>query len=209
MWQILTLTFVATLSPGPDFFVVSHYSILNGFRYGLIAALGIALGNCVHICIATFGLALVTNSWFQVALQAVASVYLAYISSKILLSFHKSSEISFGSKAVPLVDSPSVGAVFKRGLFTNLLNFKAMVFFVSVLSPLMATSGVRWYVSTASLFFVIFFSFSGVALVFSQVKRFPRLGHALRVLDLVFGIMLLIFSVRLFWEAGRLFVNLV
>ena len=45
---VVAITFFAVISPGPDFAMVSRNSLLLSRRTGVLTALGIAAGVCIH-----------------------------------------------------------------------------------------------------------------------------------------------------------------
>lgn len=55
-WIITGVHFLACMSPGPDFVLVSQQSLGRGRAAGLLTALGIALGFGVHIVYSVFGI---------------------------------------------------------------------------------------------------------------------------------------------------------
>ena len=55
-WIITGVHFLACMSHGPDFVLVSQQSLGRGRAAGLLTALGIALGFGVHIVYSVFGL---------------------------------------------------------------------------------------------------------------------------------------------------------
>lgn len=56
---VALITILATVSPGPDFAMVTRNSYLYGRNSGLLAALGIALGVQVHVFYTMFGIGLI------------------------------------------------------------------------------------------------------------------------------------------------------
>ena len=52
---VVAITFFAVISPGPDFAMVSRNSLLLSRRTGVLTALGIAAGVCVHVSYTLLG----------------------------------------------------------------------------------------------------------------------------------------------------------
>jgi len=55
---VVAITFFAVISPGPDFAMVSRNSLLLSRRTGVLTALGIAAGVCVHVTYTLLGVGL-------------------------------------------------------------------------------------------------------------------------------------------------------
>ena len=76
------------LTPGPDVFFILTNAVRRGARAGLVAALGIAAGCCVHIVAAAAGVsALVAASATAFAvLKWVGAAYLVYVGVAMLFA---------------------------------------------------------------------------------------------------------------------------
>lgn len=55
---VVAITFFAVISPGPDFAMVSRNSLLLSRRSGVLTALGIGAGVCVHVTYTLLGVGL-------------------------------------------------------------------------------------------------------------------------------------------------------
>ncbi|HYP71368.1 MAG TPA: LysE family translocator, partial [Variovorax sp.] len=118
------------LTPGPDVFYIVNHSLRSGVRAGLVAALGITAGCCVHIAAAAIGVsALVAASATAFAvLKWVGAAYLVYVGATMLLARGKPASVP-GAVAAPV--SVSLWSVFSRGFLTNTLNPKVALFFLA------------------------------------------------------------------------------
>jgi threonine/homoserine/homoserine lactone efflux protein len=155
----LGVVLVAYLVPGPDFLVVVQAAAAHPSR-GRAAALGAQTGLCVHMLAAAVGLSLVAARSPLVfeAVKLLGAAYLVYLGVRAVLAVRRGARTaeraSRGDAAAPPAGSPGrpgsasgAGAdpaadcavagrwrsAFARGLFTNLLNPKAALFFLSVL----------------------------------------------------------------------------
>lgn len=134
----LLIAFVAALVvvyavPGPDMALVLQTSIARGTRTGLVAAGGLALSRATHMTLSACGVAALLKAapWLYEVIRVGGAVYLGYVAVQIFRSpmFSLQSETDGGrAPRAPL------GAVFAKGLLTNLLNPKALIF-CSVLLP--------------------------------------------------------------------------
>lgn len=124
------------LTPGPDVLYIVANGLREGWRAGVVAALGITAGCFVHIAAAAIGLsALVAASATAFTLlKWVGAAYLLYVGLAMLLR-----RKSAAGQPV-LRDGPVVGGrgislrrVFVQGFWTNVLNPKVALFFLALL----------------------------------------------------------------------------
>src|SRR5690554_5081718 len=88
-FEFLTMAFahlLAVASPGPDFAVVSRYSVRFGARIGVCVSLGIGLGILVHVTYSVLGLAIIIHQtpWLYSVLLLVAALYFAWLAAQLL-----------------------------------------------------------------------------------------------------------------------------
>jgi threonine/homoserine/homoserine lactone efflux protein len=118
--------------PGPDMALVLQTSMGRGARSGLAAAGGLAASRATHVTLSACGVAALLQSapWLYEAVRYGGAVYLAYIAVQIFRS------PIFALPAAGEVESPArpLRTMFVKGLLTNLLNPKALLF-CSVLLP--------------------------------------------------------------------------
>ncbi|MBN3812926.1 LysE family translocator [Paraburkholderia sp. Ac-20347] len=132
----LLLMFIAALIvvcalPGADMALVMQTSMSRGARRGFAAACGLGLARATHVTLSACGLAaLLRNApWLYEVVRYAGALYLTYIAVQIFRApvFALPDEAG-GAAARPL------RADFLKGLLTNLLNPKALLF-CSVLLP--------------------------------------------------------------------------
>ncbi|HXW18551.1 MAG TPA: LysE family translocator [Candidatus Acidoferrales bacterium] len=145
------ITFIAaagllTITPGLDTALVLRTAAVSGPRRAMAASIGVCLGLLTWGCIVSFGLgALLAASQFAYnVLRIAGACYLVFLGFKIY--FRSGSPLSVATA------DPDGGAIstwkenssrwFLRGLFTNLLNPKVGVFYVTFL-PLFIPAGVN------------------------------------------------------------------
>lgn len=116
------------LTPGPNMAWLATLSLTEGRVAGLLATLGVALGLAANAMLAALGLAALVAAeppieaalrWAGVALM----LWLAYG------AWRETDPVA--DRAVPR----HPGRAFAAGLFVNLLNPKALVFFIAVVPP--------------------------------------------------------------------------
>ncbi|MFB9625654.1 LysE family translocator [Nonomuraea helvata] len=135
-----TIVLLGAMSPGPDFAVVVRRSAASGRLYGMAAATGVAVGVFVWVVAAATGIAalLATSAMAFTVVKVVGAAYLLYLGARALRSALRSG----GELKLDLPDPGrrNAWAAFAEGLFTNVLNPKAALFFVALM-PQFVSSG--------------------------------------------------------------------
>jgi threonine/homoserine/homoserine lactone efflux protein len=83
---VAILHFLAVMSPGPDFIMISRNALVYSRRSGIYAALGLALGILVHVTYSLVGIGLIISQsliLFSI-LKFVGAGYLLYVGYKAL-----------------------------------------------------------------------------------------------------------------------------
>ncbi|BAX60786.1 MULTISPECIES: LysE family translocator [Burkholderia cepacia complex] len=132
----LLLIYLAALAaiyavPGPDMALVLQTSIGRGVRPGMAAAAGLSLARTAHVTLSACGVAALIRSapWLYEVIRYGGALYLAYVAIQV-----------FRSPVFALGDGDAAATAdalrqsFVKGLLTNLLNPKALLF-CSVLLP--------------------------------------------------------------------------
>jgi len=117
------------LAPGPDVMFVLANGLRHQVRGAIAATCGIAAAVGISAVIAASELA------FEL-LRYGGALYLLYLGIQSILAFFKSgTRDAQPSSAAP----PSIYRVFKRGLITNLLNPKVIIFYIALLPQFVNT----------------------------------------------------------------------
>ncbi|RUO44106.1 lysine transporter LysE [Aliidiomarina taiwanensis] len=194
---------VAVASPGPDFAVVSRYSVRCGARIGVWVSLGIALGILIHVTYSVLGLALVVQATpiLYGGLLLVAAGYFLWLAS-ILLRAKKSQEAMPTTQQSAQTQAPSVPRAIGLGFLTNGLNMKATMFFlalftsiVSVETPLVVKSLYGGYLAMAT-----FVWFAALSLLLGKTPLRGWLYAYGHWLDRVMGLIVFILAMHLLWQ---------
>jgi len=124
------------VTPGPDMLYVAGRSAAEGRAAGIVSALGIGAGTLVHITVVALGLSALLQS-VPVAFDAVrlaGAGYLVYLGVRAILA-------SRGGADAPRPAPASLGAIFRQGVVTNVLNPKVALFFLAFLPQFVDPSG--------------------------------------------------------------------
>jgi len=178
---IVIAHFFAVASPGPDFAVVLKQSVQQGRRNALWTSAGVGAAILLHVAYCVLGVALILTqspSLF-VALKYVAGAYLAYLGVQAL-RVAKPPASNEGEAAKDIenktVQEEPVWLAFRRGFFTNALNPKATLFFMSlftlVISPATPTSVQVGYGVYMALATWVWFSMLSLVLCKPSVRGF-------------------------------------
>lgn len=130
--------------PGPDMALILQTSIGRGVRSGFAAACGLGVARATHVTLSACGAAaLLRNApWLYDVVRYGGAVYLAWVGIQIFRSpvfaLPEGGAARDGTGGVQQQASqagmPQLRASFVKGLLTNLLNPKALLF-CSVLLP--------------------------------------------------------------------------
>jgi len=117
------------LTPGPNMIYLVSRSICQGSRAGLMSLSGVALGFVFYMLCAAFGITAIVMAvpYAYDALRIAGAIYLGWLAWQALKPGGRS---AFQVRDLP-PDSPR--KLFLMGLFTNLLNPKAAVLYLSLL----------------------------------------------------------------------------
>ncbi|WP_433334057.1 LysE family translocator [Spirillospora sp. CA-294931] len=121
--------------PGPNGIYIVTRSAAQGYRAGLVSALGVETGTLVHIAFAVLGVsAIIAASPVAFTVLKIAGAgYLLYLAVRSVL---RPSDLDLGGEASPM----PLSRVFRDGVVVNVLNPKVALFFLAFL-PQFVTSG--------------------------------------------------------------------
>lgn len=123
-----------TLLPGPDILFVLTQSISQGRKAGIATATGLCTGVLFHTTAAALGIsALVYKS--ALAFEIVKYAGAAYL---LYLAWHALKESEELISSIPVREANAV-ALYRRGIFMNVLNPKVALFFLAFLPQFINT----------------------------------------------------------------------
>ena len=137
--------FVALMSPGPDFALVVQNATRYGRQTGLYIALGLSFGILLHSVLSLTGVSYLVHQqpMLFAVLQLAGGSYLLYLGYGALRAswstLRNNHHIDERPAQASLLLSNKRQAL-SRGFATNILNPKALVFFVSLMSSLVPAS---------------------------------------------------------------------
>ena len=199
------------VTPGPDTMFVAANSLSGGRRAGLIACLGILVGNIGHSLLAAIGVsALIAASpaAFDV-LRWAGALYLAWIGLQAFKSAWRQWHADGPVQARPVARlRPSPWTVFSRALLTNLANPKVIMFFVAFLpqfvSPVRGSIAIQTLTLGMTLNLIGIVWLMGVAALTGwMVDRFAQTRWATVALDGLSGLFFVGLAVKLLLTERR------
>ena len=194
-WMLFATVTVAHLlavaSPGPDFAIVVRQSLACGRGAGVWTAAGIGSGIFFHVGYGLFGLTWLTQRWPQALnlLAATGALFLAYLGVQAL----RSQPLPEAAEDLPAAQPGARAKFFGIGLLTNLLNAKAVLYFVALFTAVVtgATSAFMKVVLGLWIPLLTFGWFAFVALMLGNAAARRRLRHVAHWIDRAMGVLLL------------------
>ncbi|ABS06826.1 LysE family transporter [Shewanella baltica] len=204
---------VALISPGPDFAIMVKIATQQSRSTAIAAAVGISIAILAHTILSLTGVSLLIKSSHTLYLlvQIVGASYLAWMGFGALragLAILAKRKASASTNAGTNVDALSAdvegtasiagglgGAMSRRqgfltGLYTNLLNPKALVFFLTLFSALI-TPSVTTSTKIASAVLLLSLSlawFGFLAVMLSKAQVQLKLQRLTPIIDAIIGV---------------------
>lgn len=204
---------VALISPGPDFAIMVKIATQQSRSTAIAAAVGISIAILAHTILSLTGVSLLIKSSHTLYLlvQIVGASYLAWMGFGALragLAILAKRKASASTNAGTNVDALSAdvegtasiagglgGAMSRRqgfltGLYTNLLNPKALVFFLTLFSALI-TPSVTTSTKIAAAILLLSLSlawFGFVAVMLSKAQVQLKLQRLTPIIDAIIGV---------------------
>ncbi|MFC0399498.1 LysE family translocator [Paraburkholderia rhizosphaerae] len=139
----LVAVFLLNVTPGPDTAYIVGRSVAQGRSAGLMSALGISAGCCVHSLACAFGLTavLAASATAFTVIKFVGAIYLIYLGVRLVFTKterNASDTASAQQQRMPGAQK-SMRQLFLQGFWTNVLNPKVVLFFVSFFPQFVST----------------------------------------------------------------------
>jgi len=194
-------TFFVAITPGPDQIYIATRSMAQGLGAGLVSALGIYTGILLHIVAVVLGLSVVLAASplaFGV-MQVGGSSYLIYLGIRTLLQpTPKTEEQVKLTPTQPL----KLSKVYLDGIIINVLNPKAMLFFLALLpqfvDPNLGNIRIQMLYLGLVAIIVGFPVDAGIGLLFASLRQWLYKHNQVRQLAMLLGK----------WVTGLIFIAL-
>jgi threonine efflux protein len=196
------LHLIALASPGPDFALILRTSLHRPTAIG--AAIGIALAILLHATFSLTGISLLIaeHPWLFNLVRLTGALYLGWLGWGALKAAWQ------GSATLRLQAGNEHGGLaqgIRRGLATNLLNPKALLFFVGLLAAMITpqVSGLTRSLLVIELFLLSLAWFGLLAWSLSTPRAQRLLDRVQRPLNLVTGLLFGAVSLSILVELAR------
>ncbi|MGF6570105.1 RhtB (resistance to homoserine/threonine) family protein [Paraburkholderia sp. GAS333] len=140
----IVAVFLLNVTPGPDTAYIVGRSVAQGRGAGMMSALGISAGCCVHSLACAFGLTalLAASTTAFTVIKFVGAIYLMYLGVRLIFAKPSADDANTATAGeVRAAGAPkSLRQLFLQGFWTNVLNPKVVLFFVSFF-PQFVTTG--------------------------------------------------------------------
>nr|WP_311528646.1 LysE family translocator [uncultured Ralstonia sp.] len=129
--------FLLNVTPGPDTAYIVGRSVSQGRAAGLLSALGVSAGCCVHVLAVAFGLTalLAASTVAFTVIKVVGAAYLIYLGGRMLLAPPERDdaveETETAAEQAAAKRPRPLKSLFMQGFLTNVLNPKVVLFFLS------------------------------------------------------------------------------
>ncbi len=202
LWTYLIAISVLTITPGVDTVLIIRNTTRGGWYDGALSSLGICSGLFVHALVSAVGISviLLQSAWAFRALRLAGAAYLVWLGIVSLRSAVRQ------KPSADMNDQPVSRAGFdprrslREGLLSNVLNPKAIVFYMAFLPQFIdpARSAVWQSLFLAGLHFLIAMVWQCLlASAVDQARRWMQNSRIRRTMDTVTGSIMVFFGVKL------------
>ncbi|TXC92839.1 LysE family translocator [Metabacillus litoralis] len=201
LFTFLVLSLFVVMSPGIDTALITKRTISDGRNAGYKMALGITTGSLVHTFAAAFGLSAILMQ-SAVAFEIVkyaGSIYLIYLGLSSFIS-KKKNDTTIDERQHQVEEKKSA---FNQGLFSNVLNPKVAMFFITFLPQFIKTGenatqqlilmGVIYTLLSISWFFIYVF-------FINYLREWLMSPKVQKVMDQATGLVLIGFGLKLAFD---------
>lgn len=199
---VFTIALLATISPGPDFIMVTKNTIQFGKKAGIYTSLGISLAVLVHVAYTILGVGMLISQSIILftILKTIGAGYLIYLGIKML----RSKSVSSKYTAVKTPDSTvDVKKMFRQGFICNVTNPKTTIFILSIFLQIIDKEtpvGTQMlYGVLISFIHLIWFSF--LTFGFSKIAKHRLADRMRNYIEKISGGVLVLLGVKLLASA--------
>lgn len=148
---IFFITFIADLTPGPNFWKIVHHSVASGRRASLTFTLGLLTASSVHCALGVVGVSALIAQWDTALLivQWVGGAYIAFYGVQLMLgrTQHADPDPDDVTSAAPR----RAVRLWADGVLTNFSNPKTILFYASLFTVVLEPTRSAMYLGVAML----------------------------------------------------------
>ena len=149
----VALTAALVITPGATTAVVVRNALEGGWRSGVWAAVGAAVGNSTHAAVAGLGLAVMLARSPRVfaAIQLAGGVYLAWLAVQSLRRVIAHRALPASDSILATADPRRAHHAWREGVSVNLLNPSIATFYLAVVPSFVpASASTGYYIGLAA-----------------------------------------------------------
>lgn len=188
---------LAVASPGPDFAMVVRQSLAFGRGAGVWTAAGIGSGIFFHVAYGLFGLSWLTHRYPQslTVLGIAGALFLLWMGSQAV----RAQPMPESVEQLPAAQPGDRAKFFGIGVLTNVLNPKAILFFVALFTAVITGPVSTAMKVTLGLWipFSTFAWFTFVAVMLGNPATRQRLRHVAHWIDRAMGVILILLGLAM------------
>lgn len=192
---VIGVTVLVMISPGPDMVIVARNTVTSTRRAGLMTALGVLVGNLVHITYCAIGIGWVISqsvTAFSI-LKYAGAAYLIFLGFRSFTSEDMSLNTSIEKRR------HSTKSFVSQGFLNNILNPKGTLFYLGVFTVVIdpKTSAIEMGVLVVTMmlisasFWVFFVWTLDTQIIRRAIERFQT------IISRSFGVLLIGLGLRL------------
>ena len=200
LWTFLIAITLLTMTPGADTMIVIRNTLRGGARDGLVSSLGICLGLFVHATLSAVGISaiLLYSATAFMLLKTIGALYLLWLGLSSLRSFWNAKKMH--QKAVEKKPF-SFWASLQEGFLSNVLNPKAVIFYMAFLPQFISPEGSPLLQSMflASLHFIVATIWQGILIMMiCSANGFIMKKSVRKSMDFIAGSVMVLLGIKLF-----------
>lgn len=209
IWAFVGIAALLTIIPGADMALITKTTLADGRRAAFFTTLGICAGLCVHAVASALGLSAIlrVSAVAYSVVKFAGGAYLIYLGVQTIRESGKrriaETAGEIGNFTNARLERRMIGRCFRQGVFTNVLNPKVAVFYLTFLPQFVAPSDPVLPKSLAlasihiGMGLVWLTAFAHFLSGFSALMNRPAVKQTL---ERITGALLIGLGVRLAWE---------
>lgn len=196
---IATIHFLAVVSPGPDFAMITRNSLVYSRRAGVYTSIGLALGIATHVTYCLLGIAVLISQSILLfnVVKYVGAAYLIYVGIRSLRAKPEAAQ----SQVVAEKEEEktlSRWAAVRIGYLTNVLNPKATLLFLAIFTQVIDPATPKYFqaIYGAEMVVATFVWFAVVSIFFSNSLIKVRIMKVKHHIERVTGAVLIALGIK-------------
>jgi threonine/homoserine/homoserine lactone efflux protein len=176
--------FCALLSPGPDFFLIVRYALVQGAAAAALASLGIALANGVFIVLAICGVSLLrSHAMLHALLYWGGCAYLAWLGLRFWRAATPDLAVAASGTAGAAHGRLSVCTLLLTGFLSGILNPKNALFYLALFTLMVGRHTLLFWQGLCGIwmFLVVLAWDCAISLAVGQPRLMARFSRHLAI----------------------------